>query len=177
MHGVTTAIVAFLFAGVIWPHLVKHKVQFYSVLIIVVFIILLDGIGHGFASPEGGQRAIYAIVALLQVAGLVLGILSTGMSARDLGGEVFHTIDVVRRGGEKETIIVPLTGERPKPRGERDVPPVRIDLDRDIAAEEAALDAEEGSSAAGAPVPEPARAPAPAPPEPKKPADTTIPLE
>jgi hypothetical protein len=167
MDGVTTAIVGFIFAGVIWPHLVKHKVQFYAALLTVVFIIILDGIGHAFAG-DGGRKAIYSINALLQAAGIVLCVLSTGMSARDLGGEVFHAIDVVRRGGEKETIIVPLTGERPKAR-ERGVATPRVDLNRDIAAEEAALDAAEGA-APPAPVP-------PQSPPPGKPTDTSIPLE
>jgi hypothetical protein len=96
-------------------------------------------------------------------------VLSTGMSMKALSGEVFNTIEVVRRGGEKETIIVPLRGEQPKPRGSAGgaaVGPGRIELDRDIAAEEAALDAEESVR----PVP-----PNPAPPV--RPADTSIPLE
>ena len=171
MQGVTTAIVAFLFAGVIWPHLIKNKVQFYAGLIIVVFILLLDGIGYAFASPEGGRKAIYAIVALLQIAGLITLVLSAGgMSAKELSGEVFNTIDVVRRGGEKETIIVPLKGEQPKPRPQRaeEIPSARIDLDvaRDIAAEEAALDEQERATPPVAP-----------PPAPKKPESGSIPLE
>jgi hypothetical protein len=168
MHGVTTAIVGFIFAGVLWPHIIKYKVQFYAALIAVVFIILLDGIGQGFADEKGGQRVIYSINALLQISALILLVLSTGMSAKDLGGEVFNTIDVVRRGGEKETIIVPLTGAKPKPRRERaeEIPPARIDLDRDIAAEEAALDEQEGGAAAPPP-----------PPAPKKPESGSIPLE
>lgn len=172
MHGVTTAIVLFLFAGVIWPHVIKNRVQFYAGLIIVVFIILLDGIGLAFASPEGGRRVIYAIVALLQVVAVVTLVLSGGMTIKDLGGEVFNTIDVVRRGGEKETIIVPLRGEKPKPRGEAGVvSTARIDLDRDIAAEEAALDAAEQARLASLQQPPPA-------PPPKRPdSDAPIPLD
>ncbi len=164
MHGVTTAIVGFIFAGILWPHIIKYKVQFYAALLCVVFIIVLDGIGHSF----GGAKAIYSVNALLQVSALILLVLSTGMSAKDLGGEVFHTIDVVRRGGEKETIIVPLSGEQPKPRGSRDVAAVSAAAgDRDIAAEEAALDAAERARAASA-VPPPPR---------KLDSDTPIPLE
>ena len=142
MHGVTTAIVAFIFAGVLWPHIIKHKVQFYAALICVVFIILFDGVAPMFEKPP---KALYGVNSLLQVAALVLLVVSSGMSAKDLGGEVFNTIDVVRRGGEKETIIVPLTGQKPKPRGGRDVAAMSAAAaDRDIAAEEAALDAAEG---------------------------------
>ena len=172
MHGVTTALVAFLLAGVIWPHIVKHKVQFYAALITILFIILLDGVAYTFfAEPP---RAVYGINALLQVAALVLCILSSGLSFRELGGEVYHTIDVVRRGGEKETIIVPLRGEQPKPRDRsRDAAALALQADaqRDIAAEEAALDAAERAAAAAPPAP--AVPPGGKPPE----VDRSIPLE
>jgi hypothetical protein len=171
MHGVTTAIVAFIFAGVIWPHLIKHRVQFYAALLVVLFIIILDGIGHAFAG-DGGRKAIYAVTSLFQVAAIVLLVLSTGMSAKQLSGEVFHTIDVVRRGGEKETIIVPLRGEQPKARDRTDAGVPRVDLDRDIAAEEAALDAQERARAADA-----AGAPAAPPPAKKPDEDRSIPLD
>jgi hypothetical protein len=169
MHGVTTALVAFLLAGVIWPHIVKHKVQFYAALITILFIILLDSAAYTFFKDP--PRVIYGINGLLQVAALVLCILSSGLSFRELGGEVFHTIDVVRRGGEKETIIVPLRGEQPKPRDRaRDAAAAtssQLDPDRDIAAEEAALDAAERAA------PAPAAPPGGKPPE----ADRSIPLE
>jgi hypothetical protein len=169
MQGVTTAIVAFLFAGVIWPQVIKHRVQFYAALIVVCLIILFDSIGRMWPSTN---TALTALNGLLQIVGVVMCVLSTGMSAKDLSGEVFHTIDVVRRGGEKETIIVPLRGEQPKPRGgggagAAGVGPGRVDLDRDIAAEEAALDAEESPRPVAPPTPRP----------PARPADTSIPLE
>jgi hypothetical protein len=169
MHGVTTAIVAFIFAGVIWPHVVKHRVQFYAALLTVCFIILFDSIGRMWPSTN---VPLTAVNGLLQVVGIVMCVLSTGMSAKDLSGEVFNTIEVVRRGGEKETIIVPLRGEQPKPRGGGAggaAAPARVDLDRDITAEEAALDAQEGVG--------PAAPPAPAAPPPPRPADSSIPLE
>jgi hypothetical protein len=165
MQGVTTAIVAFIFAGVIWPHVIKHRVQFYAALIVVCLIILFDSIGRMWPSTN---TALTAVNGLLQVVGIVMCVLSTGMSMKDLSGEVFNTIEVVRRGGEKETIIVPLRGEHPKPRGSAGAAgPGRIDLDRDIAAEEAALDAQESR-------PAPPASPAPPPP---RPVDTSIPLE
>jgi hypothetical protein len=165
MQGVTTAIVAFVFAGVIWPHVIKHRVQFYAALIVVCLIILFDSIARMWPNTN---TALTAVNGLLQVVGIVMCVLSTGMSMKDLSGEVMNTIEVVRRGGEKETIIVPLRGEQPKPRGSAGASPGRIDLDRDIGAEEAALDARE------------AVRPAPPPPvaaPPARPADTSIPLE
>ena len=161
MHGVTTAIVAFIFAGVIWPHVVKHRVQFYAALLIGCLIILFDSIGRIWTSTN---TPLTAVNGLLQIVGIVMCVLSTGMSVKDLSGEVFNTIEVVRRGGEKETIIVPLRGEQPKPRGGAggSAAPARVDLDRDITAEEAALDAQEGVRPASPPA---------------RPADTSIPLE
>jgi len=163
MQGVTTAIVAFIFAGVIWPHMIKHRVQFYAALLVVCLIILFDSIGRIWTSTN---TPLTAVNGLLQIVGIVMCVLSTGMSVKDLSGEVFNTIEVVRRGGEKETIIVPLRGEQPKPRGSAGSAPARVDLDRDIVAEEAALDAKES-----------ARPVAPAPAAPARPADTSIPLE
>src|SRR4051812_14891940 len=124
MQGVTTAIVAFVFAGVIWPHMIKHRVQFYAALIVVCLIILLDSIGRMWPSTN---TALTAVNGLLQVVGIVMCVLSTGMSMKDLSGEVFNTIEVVRRGGEKETIIVPLRGEQPKPRGSAGASPGRVE--------------------------------------------------
>ena len=165
MQGVTTAIVAFIFAGVLWPHVIKHRVQFYAALLVVCLIIIFDSIARIWSN---GAIPLTAVNGLLQVVGIVMCVLSTGMSIKDLSGEVFNTIEVVRRGGEKETIIVPLRGEQPKPRGSAGgAAPGRVELDRDIAAEEAALDAQEGAR----PIP-----PSPAPP-PARPADTSIPLE
>jgi hypothetical protein len=164
MQGVTTAIVAFIFAGVLWPHVIKHRAQFYAALIVVCLIVLLDSVARMWPSTN---TALTAVNGLLQIVGIVMCVLSTGMSMKDLSGEVFNTIEVVRRGGEKETIIVPLRGEQPKPRGSAGgAAPGPIELDRDIAAEEAALDAQERAR----PIP-----PSPAPPA--RPADTSIPLE
>jgi hypothetical protein len=161
MQGVTTAIVAFIFAGVLWPHVIKHRAQFYAALIVVCLIVLLDSVARMWPSTN---TALTAVNGLLQIVGIVMCVLSTGMSMKHLSGEVLNTIEVVRRGGEKETIIVPLRGEQPKPRGSPGASPARIDLDRDIAAEEADLDAQEAIRPA-----------APAPPA--RPADTSIPLE
>jgi len=141
-------------------------VQFYAALLVVCLIIVFDSIARIWPN---GAVPLTAVNGLLQVVGIVMCVLSTGMSMKALSGEVFNTIEVVRRGGEKETIIVPLRGEQPKPRGSAGAAasPGRIDLGRDIAAEEAALDAQEA--------PRPA-APA-APPPPQRPVDTSIPLE
>ena len=44
MQGVTTAIVAFIFVCVIWPHLVRNRPQFYAALAAVLVVLLLDSL-------------------------------------------------------------------------------------------------------------------------------------
>ena len=53
LDGVTTALVAFLFACLIFPHLVKNKTQYYVSLASVVLIILIHTLGLVFRSSTG----------------------------------------------------------------------------------------------------------------------------
>ena len=128
MEGVTTAIVAFIFVCIAWPHLIKNRHQFYAALGLILLVIFFDCLGHmsNPASAEGGggfRRFCYVVNAFLQIASILLLVLSTGgQTLGELAGDVGKTIDVVRRGGESETIIVPLSGEQPKPRDRGTVP-------------------------------------------------------
>lgn len=54
MQGVTTAIVAFIFVCLVYPHVVKHRPQFYVAIGLVLLGILLDAIGHVDAQEHGG---------------------------------------------------------------------------------------------------------------------------
>ena|SRR5579884_2075675 len=117
MEGVTTAIVAFIFVCIIYPHLIKNRPQFWSALGMVLAGILLDAIGHMAASPGALERATYVLGALLQIASILLLVMSAGgLTPRQLAGEVGETIEVIRRGGETKEVIVPLRGEVPKAR-------------------------------------------------------------
>ena len=50
--------------------------------------------------------------------------------ARELAGEFANAYEVIRRGEEEKQVIVPLTGQVPKPKAESsDEPPPRIDLE------------------------------------------------
>ena len=116
MEGATIAIVGFIFVCIIFPSLVKNRPQFYGALGLICFMILLDSFGR--VSDRAALRAFVAVFdALMVVGALLLLVLSTGgLTPRQLAGDIAKTIEVVRRGGEKETIVVPLTGEQPKPR-------------------------------------------------------------
>lgn len=119
MDGVTTALVAFILACVLFPHVVKNKPQYYGALAAVMLIILFNALGR-MVNAEGFTRFVAVITALLQMGALFLLILSAGgLTVRDLAGELSETIEVVRRGGEKE-IIVPLRGEQPRRREDRE---------------------------------------------------------
>jgi hypothetical protein len=122
MEGVTTAIVAFIFACLVWPHLVKNKTQFYSSIGLVMLILLLDAIGH-MAESGPLPRVMYVLSAILQMLTiLVLVMCVGGLSPRELAGEVSEAVDTLRHG-EQKPVLVPLKGEQPMPKEEP--PPVR----------------------------------------------------
>jgi len=118
MHGVTTALVGFLFVCVVFPHLVKNRPQYYAAFAAVCLIILLDALGMMLnpTSFAGFRVFAYVAVAFLQVAAILLLFLSAGgISWRQLAGEMREAIEVIRRGGEKE-LVIPLTAQ---PRADR----------------------------------------------------------
>jgi hypothetical protein len=132
LEGVTTAIVAFIFVCVVYPHLVKHKTQFYAAFTAVLVIILLHSLNVMIGSV-GFQVFAGFLTGVLQVGAIVLLFMAAGgVTLREIGGEMARAYEVIRRGEEEKTVIIPLTGERPKPRqqpGSR--APVAVDDDDD----------------------------------------------
>lgn len=180
MEGVTTAIVAFIFACVIFPHLVKNKTQFYGAFAAVVLIILLHSLNTMIGSV-GFQVFAGALTGILQVCAIVLLFLAAGgLTLRELGAEMGRAYEVIRRGENEKTIIVPLSGEMPKPR-QAAAPGVGAgsrDLDDDIDEERIDLPPAAGWPAKppaadrGAEMPPPRRPPPPPPGD-----SSSIPLE
>jgi len=116
MQGILTIIVAFIFVCVLFPRIVKHEVQFYTAFGLVLLILLLDVIGGIFGSP-GFSRFLGVMQGLLTIGALLLLVLATGgLSLKDLTGEFRNAFEVIRRGESDKEVIVPLTGEMPKPR-------------------------------------------------------------
>jgi hypothetical protein len=119
MEGVTTALVAFVFACVIFPHLVKNKTQFYGAFAAVIGIILLHSL-NTMINSTAFQVFAGALTAILQVCAFVLLFLAAGgITLKELGSEMGRAYEVIRRGENEKTVIVPLSGEMPKPREER----------------------------------------------------------
>jgi hypothetical protein len=121
MEGVTTAIVLFVLVCVVYPHIVKHKAQFYAAFAALLVIILLHSlnimIGRGAEGSAGFQVFAGALTGLLQLIAILLLFMSCGgVSLRDIAGEMANVVEVLRRGEEEKTYIVPLSGEMPKPR-------------------------------------------------------------
>jgi hypothetical protein len=119
MQGVTTAIVAFIFVCLVYPHIVKHRPQFHAAIGLVLLGILLDAIGHVDYKDNGGLvRVTYFFAALLQIITILLLVLCVGgLSVRELASDVARTVEVIRRGEDKP-VLVPLRGEQPRSRDE-----------------------------------------------------------
>ena len=116
MEGVTTAIVGFIFVCVVFPRLVRNRPQYYAALAAVLLVILLQTLVLLFSKSNFVTFANVA-TGFLQVGAIMLLVLGCGgVTASELASDIGKTIEVVRRGGERETIIVPLTGEQPKVR-------------------------------------------------------------
>jgi hypothetical protein len=116
MEGVTTALVAFLFVCIVYPQLVQNRPQYYAAWALVLLIIGLSTLEQ-LVSNAGLHAFLVVMTGVFQIGGILLVILSCGgVTIRGLADDIGKTIDVVRRGGEKETIIIPLTGEQPKSR-------------------------------------------------------------
>ena len=118
MQGVTTAIVGFIFVCLVYPHIVKHRAQFYSAIGLVLLAILFDAIGHIDAGSGGLIRVMYVLAALVQIVTILVLVLCVGgLSVRGLAGEVANAVEVIRRG-ETKPVLVPLRGEQPRSREE-----------------------------------------------------------
>jgi hypothetical protein len=179
MEGVTTAIVAFIFACVIFPHLVKNKTQFYGAFAAVLFIILLHSLNTMIGSV-GFQVFAGALTGILQVCAIVLLFLAAGgLTLRELGAEMGRAYEVIRRGENEKTVIVPLSGEMPKPRQPSGGSAAR-DLDDEIEEERIDLPPSAGwptkppAESRGPEMPPPRRPP---PPPPPPDTSSSIPLE
>lgn len=131
ISGVTTAIVVFIFACVAFPHLVKNKTQFYAAFAAVLIIILLHSLNI-MIGTAGFQVFAGALTGLLQLGAIVLLFAGCGgMSISDLAGEMRDAYDDFRGGAtsEEKTVILPLTGEMPKPRQQPSSPSANLSVE------------------------------------------------
>jgi hypothetical protein len=128
LDGVTTAVVLFLFACLVVPDFIKNRTQYYVAFACVLGIILMHTLGIMIQSAK--LDVVFGVfIGFFQfVAVLMLVMCAGGMTPKKLAGELGRAYEVIRRGEEEKEVIVPLTGDMPKPR-EKDEPPSRIDLE------------------------------------------------
>src|SRR5688500_2489647 len=99
LERVTTAIVLFVFACVLYPRLVKNKTQFYAAFTCVIVIIRLTSLRQMLYNSVGFQVFSGAMIGLLQAGAIVLLFLSAGgLTFKELGGDLARAYEVVRRG-------------------------------------------------------------------------------
>jgi hypothetical protein len=111
LDGVTTVLVAFIFVCLIFPSIVKNRSQYYAALAAVILVLALHTLtlvlnkSEGFIAPAG------VFTGLLQIAALVLLVLSVGgLTARQLAGDMARAYEVMRRGETEKEVIIPIGG-------------------------------------------------------------------
>ena len=136
MEGVTTAIVAFIFVCVAYPKLVKNRTQFYGAFTAILVIIFLHSLNVMIGRESAGFQVFAgAMTGLLQLGAIILLFLSCGgLTFKELAGDMARAYEVIRRGEEEKTVIIPIGGDQPKPRqppsaaSPTEAPVERVDL-------------------------------------------------
>ncbi|HRK30908.1 MAG TPA: hypothetical protein PLD59_07490, partial [Tepidisphaeraceae bacterium] len=131
MDGVITAIVGFLLVGLIWPHLIKNRTQYYAAFGFVVFALLVQTFALMFSGTTHGPKlAVFGgvVTGFCVIAALLMCLACAGgKTVRELSGEVKGAYEVIRRGETEKEVIIPLRGQTPR---ERDAAVVeRIEID------------------------------------------------
>ncbi len=138
MDGVITAIVAFLLACLIWPHLVKNRSQYYAAFAFVLLTLLIQTLAIMFSGTSAGPKlAVFGgvVTGVSVIMALVMCVACAGgMTVREIGKEVKGAYEVIRRGETEKEVIIPLRGQRSAstsaPTMEKP-PPSRIELEAD----------------------------------------------
>src|SRR5258706_16252560 len=118
----TTPLIGFLFVCLIFPKLVRNRPQFYLSFGLLVLILVLNIVARMFP----GDKFVYFLSVIIEVLRLVVFILlvlcAGGLSLHELTGEVFRSFEVMRRGDTEKTVIIPLTGQKPRAKEQREEP-------------------------------------------------------
>src|SRR5882762_5073358 len=121
----TLPLVSFLFVCLIFPKIVRNRPQFYISFGLLVLILLFNILAQIFAGG-GFARFLYVMTHTF----ILLVLCAGGLSLHELTGEVFRSFEVMRRGDTEKTVIIPLTGQKPKSREPEEEPePTRHTID------------------------------------------------
>src|SRR3954470_23027702 len=125
----TTPLIAFLFVCLIFPKIVRNRPQFYISFGLLVLILLLNIVASMFHKNEGFVYFLQVIAEILRLMTFILLVLCAGgLSLHELTGEVFRSFEVMRRGDTEKTVIIPLTGQKPRQKEEAESSPPRENI-------------------------------------------------
>lgn len=107
--SISVPIVAFLFVCIIFPHLVRNKPQFYMAFAVLIVILLLDvTVDIVSGASTGLVRFLLVTRGVLWIVDLVLFVMATGgLSLHELSGEFKNAYEVMRRGEDRPTVVIP----------------------------------------------------------------------
>lgn len=124
--GITTALVLFILACMLFPRTIKNRSQFYMAFGVTLLVLAISTLRYMLYDSGGMQVFGGFATGIFQIGALVLLFLSAGgLSVGQFADEMKEAIEVVRRGGEAKEIIVPMKGEVPRGR-DRDEPPRKV---------------------------------------------------
>jgi hypothetical protein len=176
MDGVKTAIIGFIFVCIIMPHLIRNRPQYFMAVAAFLLGMLFNLLAFMFSSqesslllPRGFVKLCLVIDAACQLAAVILLFLSAGgMSIGQLAGELGRAYEVMRRGEDQKTVIIPLSGQQRRYAAEED--------EDDDAPRRYEINTEPAAPSSPEETPPPPPPPAPAQQEKPNPG-STIPLE
>src|SRR5947207_1377254 len=125
----TLPLVSFLFVCLIFPKIVRNRPQFYISFGLLILILLFNILAQILA---GGAFARFLLILnqiLLLMTFILLVLCAGGLSLHELTGEVFRSFEVMRRGETEKTVIIPLTGQKPRQKEEAESPPPRENIE------------------------------------------------
>jgi hypothetical protein len=129
MEGIIAVIVAFIFVCILFPKLVRNPTQFYAAFGMVLLVVVLQTLALMFGGTSF-MRFVAVCDGFLSAASLLLVVMASGvLSLKDLTGEFTKAIEVIRRGEEQKEVIVPITGQMPKPKRRE---PIAMDVEEPV---------------------------------------------
>ena len=112
----TLPIISFIFVCLIFPRLIRHRPYFYIALASVVVAMIFNTLMIWFPVVEL-VRFLGGFAQLLQVLAFLLLVMSAGeLSAGDLVSGFGEAFEAMRDPDRHRPVIVPLSGDQPKPR-------------------------------------------------------------
>jgi len=119
LEGVTTGCVLFLFTCLVIPSFIRNRTQYYAAFGAILGIIIMNTLEMMLHNSPGFQVFGGVVIGFLQLIAVTMLVLCAGgMQLKTLAGEMTHAYEVIRRGEEEKEVIIPLTGQTPKPKAD-----------------------------------------------------------